>query len=377
MINTIQISSDKINPDKINKVEEQIRQQSKPVDYNTLEYPIEIIVQKYLDGEDKDENEIFIPDYQREMVWSDENQSKFIESIFLGLPIPYIFIADVSSEVESEDSARLEIIDGTQRVRTLARFLQNELVLKDLKKLTELNGLRFGNLSGSRQKRFRRIPLRMIQLTEEADEGIRRDLFERINSGSIELNEMEKRIGGQPGLFLDLIQDLAKTLKFQELCHFSQVQKDRRDPQEYVLRFYAFLYKYKEYPSKVHVFLDDFLINQNEELKKLREKNLKDFDDKINQINQEFNSMLDFVSKNCPEVFRVGVKEIRPTTRSKFESISVGISLALRENPNLSCKNFDFLKTDRFDRLTDKNSSSSRQKVEQRIEYVRDYLLKP
>ena len=87
MINTIQISSDKIN-----KVEEQIRQQSKPVDYKTLEYPIEIIVQKYLDGEDEDENEIFIPDYQREMVWSEENQSKFIESIFLGLPIPYILL---------------------------------------------------------------------------------------------------------------------------------------------------------------------------------------------------------------------------------------------------------------------------------------------
>lgn len=372
MINTIQISSDKIN-----KVEEQIRQQSKPVDYKTLEYPIEIIVQKYLDGEDEDENEIFIPDYQREMVWSEENQSKFIESIFLGLPIPYIFVADVSSEVESEDSARLEIIDGTQRVRTLARFLQNELVLENLKKLTELNNLRFQDLSGSRQKRFKRIPLRMIQLTEEADEGIRRDLFERINSGSIELNEMEKRIGGQPGLFLDLIQDIAKTSKLQELCHFSRVQKDRRDPQEYVLRFYAFLYQYKEYPGKVHVFLDNFLIEQNNNLKKLKQENLEAFDDRINQMNQEFNSMLDFISQNCPEVFAIGVKKIRPTTRSKFESISVGVSLALRENPNLKCKNFNFLKTELFNYLTDKNSSSSRQKVEQRIEYVRDHLLKP
>jgi uncharacterized protein with ParB-like and HNH nuclease domain len=206
-----------IKLDKINKVEEQIRQHSKPVNYRIFEYPIETLVQKYLDGEDKDQNEIFIPDYQREMVWTEVNQSKFIESIFLGLPIPYIFVADVSSEVEAEDSSRLEIIDGTQRVRTLARFLENELLLKDLKKLTELNGLRFNDLLGSRQKKFSRIPLRMIQLTEEADEEIRRDLFERINSGSIELNEMEKRIGGQPGLFLDLIQDLSKTSKFQEL----------------------------------------------------------------------------------------------------------------------------------------------------------------
>jgi len=363
MIQTIDIKSEKIN-----KVEEQIRQQSKPVDYRIFEYPIEIIVQKYLKGEDNDENEIFIPDYQREMVWTEENQSKFIESIFLGLPIPYIFVADVD--------ARLEIIDGTQRVRNLARFLENELVLINLKKLTELNGLRFSDLLGSRQQRFSRIPLRMIQLTEEADEEIRRDLFERINSGSIELNEMEKRIGGQPGLFLDLIQDLSKTSKFQELCYFSQVQKERRDPQEYVLRFYAFLYQYKEYPGKVHVFLDNFLISQNEELKKLKERNEKDFNEKICQMNEEFNSMIEFVSNNCPEVFKMGVKKIQPTTRSKFESISVGISLALRENPNLKCENFDFLDTDHFNYLTNKNSSSSRQKVEKRIEYVRDNLLK-
>jgi hypothetical protein len=92
-------------------------------------------------------------------------------------------------------------------------------------------------------------------------------------------------------------------------------------------------------------------------------------------MNEEFNCMINFVYTNCPQVFKVGVK-IRPTTRSKFESISVGISLALRENPNLQCKSFDFLETDHFNYLTDKNSSASRQKVETRIEYVRDNLLK-
>lgn len=37
-----------ITNDKKEIAEEQIRAQRKPVDYNTLEYPIEILVQKYL-----------------------------------------------------------------------------------------------------------------------------------------------------------------------------------------------------------------------------------------------------------------------------------------------------------------------------------------
>ena len=115
-----------ITNEKKEIAEQQIRDRRKPVDYNTLEYPIEILVKKYLDGIDKDENELFIPDYQREMTWDEDRQSKFIESVLLGLPIPYIFVADIS---ESEDLARLEIIDGTQRIRTLARFIKNKLKL--------------------------------------------------------------------------------------------------------------------------------------------------------------------------------------------------------------------------------------------------------
>ena len=112
-----------ITNEKKEIAEAQIRKEQTPVDYNTLEYPIEVLVKKYLDGIEEDENEIFIPDYQREMRWDEDRQSKFIESVLLGLPISYILVADVS---KNEDLARLEIIDGTQRIRTLARFINNK-----------------------------------------------------------------------------------------------------------------------------------------------------------------------------------------------------------------------------------------------------------
>jgi uncharacterized protein with ParB-like and HNH nuclease domain len=198
--------------EKKETAEAEIRNKRKSVDYNTLEYPIEILVQKYLDGIDEDKNELFIPDYQREMAWDEDRQSKFIESVLLGLPIPYIFVADIADISESEDLARLEIIDGTQRIRTLSRFIKNKLTLNSLEKLETLNGFTFDDLPLSRQRRFKRTTIRMIQLTEEADEEVRRDLFERINSGSVELNEMEKRRGSKPGKFLDLIEELSKKL---------------------------------------------------------------------------------------------------------------------------------------------------------------------
>ncbi|MCC5614087.1 DUF262 domain-containing protein [Nostoc sp. CHAB 5836] len=126
------------------EAEIQIRDKKKVVDYNTIEYPIEVIVQKYLKGLDDDSNELFIQDYQRAMIWDEKRQSKFIESILLGLPIPYIYVADISGEatdenlLETKDLARLEIIDGTQRIRTLANFINDDLCLQDLEKLDKL-----------------------------------------------------------------------------------------------------------------------------------------------------------------------------------------------------------------------------------------------
>jgi uncharacterized protein with ParB-like and HNH nuclease domain len=122
------------------------------------------------------------------IAWDDARQSKFIESVLLGLPIPYIFVADIPDE---ENEARLEIIDGTQRIRTLAKVLNNELKLEDLKKLKKLNDFRFSDLPLPRQRRFKRTTLRMIQLTEKATEDIRRDMFERINTGGVVLSEIE------------------------------------------------------------------------------------------------------------------------------------------------------------------------------------------
>lgn len=354
--------------------ENEIREKKKVVDYNTIEYPIEVIVDKYLNGIENESNEIFIPDYQREMAWDETRQSKFIESILLGLPIPYIYVADISEEKEEEndlantDLARLEIIDGTQRIRTLVNFIRNELQLQNLEKLKKLEGFRFDDLNIARQRRFQRTTIRIIQLSEEADEETRRDLFERINTGSVELNEMEKRRGILRGAFLNVIDELARYDKFLNLCAFTKASIRRVEPQEFVLRFFAFLdnyqNKYQNFNKNITEFLDQYLYSMNQ-----AEPNT------LQNMKDEFYAMIDFVEMYFPTGFRQGKNKDRTTTRIKFESLAVGIALALRQQKDLQPASVDFIYSEKFREYTSSDASSSRNKVIRRIEYVRDQIL--
>jgi hypothetical protein len=344
--------------------EAEIREKQKIVDYDTKEYPVEVLVQKYRNGLDEDLNELYIPDYQREMIWSDEHQSKFVESILLGLPIPYLFVADLLPEKEEEeDLARLEIVDGTQRIRTLYRFLENDLKLCGLKKLQALNKFKYSDLPLSRQRRFNRTTIRMIVLTDKADEEVRRDLFEVINTGSVVLNDMEKRRGISPGPFVDLIEELAISPKFIQLCPLSEASRLKREPEEFVLRFFAYLDNYQNFERRVNLFLNEYLeTKNNNELDK-------------NTFRSIFHAMLDFVEKYFPNGFSKKEGRVR-TPRIRFEAISVGVALALSQNSDLQIQNLDWLESEEFKEYTTSDASNSKPKVIQRIEYVRDQLLK-
>jgi len=344
--------------------EAEIREKQKVVDYDTKEYPVEVLVKKYRDGLDEDTNELYIPDYQRDMIWEDNRQSKFIESLLLGLPIPYIFVADLrpKQEDDEDDLARLEIVDGTQRIRTLYRFLNNELKLRELEKLKQLNNFKFSDLPLARQRRFNRATIRMIVLSEKADEETRRDMFERINTGSVELNDMEKRRGISPGPFVDLLEELGKDPKFRKLCPFSEALVRKREPEEFVLRFFAYLNNYNNFERQVNAFLNEYLEKHNH--------------DGINKdgMRSEFHTMLDFVEKYLPNGFSKAEGHTK-IPRIRFEAISVGVALALREKPDLEPKSIKWLDSPEFKEYTTSDASNSRPKVIKRIEYVRDQLL--
>ena len=347
------------NDDQRATSEKQIVEHQKIVDYDTKEYPVETVVAKYLARKRDDDNELFVPDYQRDFTWSKNRQSKFVESMLIGLPIPYIFVADVT-----EKEARLEIVDGSQRIRTLAAFVTNQLVLEGLEKLTNLNGFKFCDLEIVRQRRFLRRTIHMIELSEEADEAVRRDVFERINTGSDVLRDMEVRRGLKSGPFLDLIESCASNQLFKGLAPLSEYSERRREREEFVLRFFAYLENYNNFDKRVREFLDEYMAQTQAGFNETRAAELR----------AAFMQMLEFVQQNFPYGFRKAQNHVR-TPRIRFEAIAVGVALALKQNPQLKVKSLAWLDSDEFKVHTTSDASNSRPKVIGRIEYVRDHLL--
>ncbi len=168
----------------------QIKSLQRQINYDTKDYTVELVVQKFK------KDEFFIPDYQRGFVWKEKNKSSFIESVLLGLPIPFMFFADC-------EDGKLEIIDGAQRVQTLVAFVTGKLVLSQLPKLSALHGFRFDDLSEAQKRRFWNRPLRIVVLEESTPKDVRQDIFNRINTSGIKAKESEIRRGSYPGRLTD------------------------------------------------------------------------------------------------------------------------------------------------------------------------------
>lgn len=66
----------------------------------------------------------------------------------------------------------------------------------------------------------------------------------------------------------------------------------------------------------------------------------------------------------------------KSTPRVRFEALAVGVALALREKPNLSVTDIDWINSEKFKEYTTSDASNNEGKLKLRVEYVRDQLLK-
>lgn len=146
-------------------------------------------------NEDRLEHTNYHPYYQRNYVWDEEKASYFIESIFLGTEIPPLIFF-----VNDED---YEVIDGRQRYETITRFLNGRMNLRKtaLKKLSNINGLagkNYNNLSQEFKDMFLDTKIRTMEFkfladdhTKEEEEHVKREIFQRYNSGITPLNQQQ------------------------------------------------------------------------------------------------------------------------------------------------------------------------------------------
>lgn len=346
----------------IERLESEIENQQRNVSYDTKEYTIEIVVQKYLNDLDKNENEFFVPEYQREFVWDEVRQSRFIESLMIGLPIPYIFLAET-------DKGRYEIVDGSQRIRTLAAFLNDELKIKGLEKIEDLNNLVFSNLDISRQRKFKNISLKMIVLSERTTDETKNDIFERINRGSDLLKDMEYRKGIYTGEFNEFLYKLSKDELYVKLTPIAKWLEKRQEREELLLRFFAFSEWYPSFSDSKGISkqLDDYM----------KEKNVIFNKDIEKEMTKKFNITMEFVDKYYPYGFAKN-ERARQVARPYFEALSVGAYLALKDNPSLTISkeniisiltNGEFLTS-----VSGRYQTHKAKTIRERIDYVKDRL---
>nr|WP_254045820.1 DUF262 domain-containing protein [Paenalcaligenes hominis] len=343
--------------EKEKSMESQIIEYSKKIDFYTSEYTIEILAQKM------HEYEYTVPEYQREFTWDEVRKSKFIESIIIGLPIPFLFLWI------SPETGKLEIVDGSQRLRTLEEYLYNRLSLVGLDRLHLLNNTRFEDLTLSRQRKILNKSIRGVILSEDTDVEARIDLFERINTGSKVANPTEIRRGVLRGDFMDLVTSLAQDERFKTLAPVSIKQEKEREREELVSRFFAYTDGLDDYRDDVSPFLFRYIKNKSEEVNGKPRL--------IKRYEKRFNKMLDFVEANLPMGFRKTEKS-NTTPRTRFESIAIGSYLALEENPRLSIGPEDvsaILASREFTKIIRTDGANSRKNLTGRIEFMKEALL--
>ena len=197
------------------------------------------------------ENDLALdPDYQRHFVWDRIKSSRLIESVLLDVPLPIVYLA------EEQDGSE-EVIDGQQRLTSFFLFLDNEFALTGLEMRADLNGKRFDTLDRDLQRKLRQATLRTVTIKNDSSEDLKFEIFKRLNTGSVALNDQELRNCVYAGPYNKLLRELAADTDFMFLMGISKPETRMRDV-ELVLRFAAFYHStYLNYRAPVKRFLNE------------------------------------------------------------------------------------------------------------------------
>lgn len=229
-----------------------------------------------------------IPGFQRNFVWDLKRASKLIESLILGLPVPQLFL------YESRDKALL--IDGQQRLMSMYYFKEQRFPHKDrrtdLRRIfdehgkipedvlqdeeffqpfklklpeslpgqrNELGGLSYDTLDNYRYRLDTR-PVRCITIKQNSpSEGdmAMYEIFNRLNSGGVNLTPQEIRSSMYHSEFYDMLNDINAEKGWRDILQSPNPDLHMKDI-EILLRGFAMLIGGDEYRPSMAKFLNQF-----------------------------------------------------------------------------------------------------------------------
>ncbi|MEJ2818662.1 DUF262 domain-containing protein [Caulobacter sp. CCG-8] len=212
------------------------------------------------------------PFYQRRPRWSPEKQSLLIESFIMNIPVPPVFLYE-------KEYNSYEVMDGQQRISALRDFYEGKFELAGLKQWPEINGRTYQTLPDKIQSGLDRRSITSIVLLKESttdeDEAsnLRETVFERLNTGGVQLTRQEIRNALYRGRVNNLTDRLSRLPKFRAawgippyveneievtpgLLENSMYQK--MEDVEMVLRFFALRHS-SNYRHGMQGFLDLYM----------------------------------------------------------------------------------------------------------------------
>lgn len=144
---------------------------------------------------------ILNPDYQRNCIWKLDKQTAFIESLYMGIIVPPIYVVEIPGDNMLEDSI-YEVVDGKQRLNAIYDFLTDKITLKT-KSLEYFDDLFGDNTYSKIQSSFSNETNEMLSsvldiyvITANSPEFTKYDIFSRLNKGAekLKVNEIRKAI---------------------------------------------------------------------------------------------------------------------------------------------------------------------------------------
>ena len=227
------------------------------------DYPVDSLVKRIDSGDivvprfnwgARDGSEIV--GFQREYVWPRTKSDRFIESLLLGLPVPGVFLVKESS------SGRLLVLDGHQRLHTLSSFYKGVIDQREyrLERVEDrFLGKRYEDLDVEDRRRLddsiiHATVIRQDKPTE--DQSSVYMIFERLNTGGVNLQPQEIRVALYHGELVRVLKELKEHPAWRRL--YGKPSRRLKDL-EMILRFFAFHYDGTKYRSPMKEFLNCYM----------------------------------------------------------------------------------------------------------------------
>ena len=210
---------------------------------------------------------IIKPDFQRDVVWSNPAQTRFIDSLVKQLPIPSMCLS-----LDYKTEKRL-MVDGLQRISSILKFLSNdEWRLSRLEDIdTRITGRTNKYIKEKYFEVYSRIENLTIPVTVLRCDYSKRShmhylftIFHRLNTGGNKLSNQEIRNCIFYGEFNDLLKSLAQYPNTRKVFGLEDGQSYRFAYEELFLRVFAFSESLKIYKGRLAKFLNDYMDSKKE-----------------------------------------------------------------------------------------------------------------